>query len=169
MTPTVCRARKAIGAPFSLDGVRSREDVLAARLGKIVAVDADGRTVRARAQRARTDVEMIDAALCLDDLLKDVGRCAARKILINDEERSGLLDRPDDRVTEIERQQRADVDDLDVDVRRGQVLRGLERDATQGSVSDDRDVCALTQQLRNTERQRELADVRRSALLEAIA
>src|SRR5438067_1430238 len=83
--------------------------------------------------------------------------CATRKILINDEERSGLLDRPDDRVTEIERQQRADVDDLDVDVRHGQVLRGLERDATQGSVRDDRDVCALTQQLWNTERQRELA------------
>ena len=80
-----------------------REDVLAARLREVVAIDADGGAVRARGERARPDVEMIDRALRLDDLLKDVRGCAAGHVLVHDEERAGLLDRLDDRVTDVER------------------------------------------------------------------
>src|SRR3979490_2241249 len=109
---------------------------------------------------------MVDARLRLDDVLEDVRRRAAWEILVHDEERAGLLGGSDERVTHIERQERANVDDLNVNVRRREILCGLERDAAERAVRDDGDVGAFAQQLRDAERQGVFTDVRGNTLLE---
>ena len=68
-----------------------------------------------------------------------------------------------------ERQERARVDDLDLDAEVREISRGLERDPAQRAVCHEGQIAPVADRLGYAERHRELPDVRRHALLEAVA
>src|SRR6266851_7161964 len=120
--------------PFADQVVDARHDALSIWFREVVAVGSIGRPVRRGRQRARGGVEMPPAVLRLEDLLEHERRRAARHVLVEADERMRLLDRTHDRVVDVKRIQRLDVDHL---ARNSKLLErsgGVERDAAARAV-----------------------------------
>src|SRR2546425_10258119 len=161
--------RELVGPALADEPVHRAEDVLAVRLREVVAVVADRDPVRLRRERPRRHVELVDAALDLEDLAEDVRRRTTGHVLVDHEEGAGLRDGSHDRPVHVEGEKRLHVDDLGADARVDKILRRLLGDAAERAVGPERDVGPLADDLGHAERHRELADVVRHPLLQPIS
>ncbi len=112
---------------------------------------------------------MVDGALPVEHLLEDVGRRTTGQVLVDDQKRAGALHARGDEPADIEGQERARVDDLDLDPRGHEIAGGLEGDAAERAVRDEREVASRADRLGHPERHGELRDVLRDALFQAVA
>src|ERR1700674_811852 len=87
-------------------------DGLAVWFREVVAVRSVGGPVGRGGKRARRRVEVPPAVLHLEDLLEHERRSRPRDVLIETDQRVGLLDRPHDGVVDVKGIQRLDIDHL---------------------------------------------------------
>ena len=161
--------RKVTCVAGSADAVDRDANVFGAGFGKIVAIAGIRTPIGCGRQRARRRIKEVVRALSVEDLLHHERRCASWDVFVEEQHGSGLADGSADDATDVEGQERLDVDELDFDSHRGELFRCFLGYAHAGSISNDGDVGAGPENLGYAQRNAKFAHVVGDAFLEPVA